>query len=61
MDFIAEIVLLYADYLLTIKIKELGIKDFQILRYRDDYRIFTNNSNDGDEILKQLSYILSDL
>ncbi|CAD5926049.1 RNA-directed DNA polymerase [Planktothrix agardhii] len=61
MDFIAEIVLGYADLELSEKIKERSIDDYEILRYRDDYRIFTNNPQDGDLILKLLTEILVDL
>lgn len=61
MDFIAEIVLGYADLELTQKILDTSINDYQILRYRDDYRIFTNNPQDGDLILKLLTEILVDL
>ncbi|GET46597.1 RNA-directed DNA polymerase [Capnocytophaga felis] len=56
MDFIAEIVLGYVDELLLEKIKD--INDYQILRYRDDYRIFVNDPNVGKTILKSLSEIL---
>jgi hypothetical protein len=59
MDFIAEIVLGYVDELLTNKIIELGIIDYRILRYRDDYRIFTNNPFEAEQITKALSEILS--
>ena len=59
MDFIAEMVLGYVDELLSDKIQK--IKDFKILRYRDDYRIFTNNVVDGKQILKELSSVLSEL
>ena len=61
MDFIAEIVLNYADRLLTNKIKEnkkLNPEDFKILRYRDDYRILVNTREVGEEILKELSKVL---
>lgn len=61
MDFIAEIVLGYVDLELTNKIKEnntIKREDFSILRYRDDYRILTNNANIGHEILKELNIIL---
>jgi hypothetical protein len=61
MDFIAEMVLGYADSELSMKIKELGIKDYQILRYRDDYRIFTNSMKDAEEILKTLTEVLIEL
>ncbi len=43
MDFIAEIVLGYADTLITTEIKAAKILDYKILRYRDDYRIFVNS------------------
>lgn len=58
MDFIAEIVLGYVDELLTKQLEEKNITDYKILRYRDDYKIFVNNSNDGLNILKTLSQIL---
>ncbi len=63
MDFIAEIVLGYADEQLTLRIREGKIKkdDFYILRYRDDYRIFVNDPNIGHEMLKLLSSVLYDL
>jgi hypothetical protein len=61
MDFIAEIVLGYADLELSQKIHDTSIDDYEILRYRDDYRIFTNNPQDGDLILKLLTEILMDL
>ena len=48
MDFIAEIVLGYADLELSQKISSTTLNDYEILRYRDDYRIFTNNPQDGD-------------
>ncbi len=61
MDFIAEIVLGYGDLVLSDKIKEMKIKDYRILRYRDDYRIFVNNFSDGEEILKLISNTLMGL
>lgn len=60
-DFIAEMVLGYADELLTEKIKACKKKDYKILRYRDDYRIFTNKPDIGRFILKSLSETLSEL
>jgi RNA-directed DNA polymerase len=56
MDFIAELILNYSDAELSSKIKE--IRDFSILRYRDDYRIFTNSIEDGELILKNLTNVL---
>jgi hypothetical protein len=61
MDFIAEMVLGYADISLSQKIKESKAEDFRILRYRDDYRIFVNNPQDGGLILKLLTEVLIDL
>lgn len=61
MDFIAEMVLGYADTELTEKISCQKIKDYQILRYRDDYRIFVNSPQDGERILKCLTEIMIDL
>ena len=61
MDFIAEIVLGYADLELSQKIHNTSIDNYEILRYRDDYRIFTNNPQDGNLILKLLTEILVDL
>ncbi len=55
MDFIAEIVLGYADALLDEKLNEAKISNYQILRHRDDYRIFTKNQEDGERILKAIS------
>ncbi len=60
MDFIAEIVLGYADMLLSEKIGN-SIPDFKILRYRDDYRIFAKTKEDVVKILRLLSEVLTDL
>lgn len=59
MDFIAEIVLGYADKLLAAKIE--NIEEYKIIRYRDDYRIFVNNPQDAEEIIKNLTEVLIDL
>lgn len=62
MDFIAEMVLGYADYEFTKKaVSILNDIDYKILRYRDDYRIFTNNQEDAVKITKLLSEVLSEL
>lgn len=61
MDFIAEIVLGYVDLLLTEKLDSKEIKDYHILRFRDDYRIFTNDSFLAEQIAKELSEILSNI
>ncbi|MBU0951610.1 MAG: RNA-directed DNA polymerase [Elusimicrobia bacterium] len=61
MDFIAEMVLGYADLELSEKIKQEQINDYQIIRYRDDYRIFTNNPQDAELIAKLLTEIMIEL
>ena len=57
MDFIAEIILGYIDRILSIRIKKEQILEYQILRYRDDYRIFTKKSEDRKTILKLITEI----
>lgn len=59
MDFIAELFLGYIDELLTEKIRDLG--DYTIIRYRDDYRIFVNNPEDGKKIIKELTNVLAEM
>ena len=61
MDFISEMVLGFADLELTEKINAAKINDYCILRYRDDYRIFVNNPQDGERILKFLTEVTIDL
>ncbi|MFN2260665.1 MAG: hypothetical protein ABR595_01185, partial [Psychroflexus sp.] len=47
--------------LLAERITELKITDYKILRYRDDYRIFANDSYEVEQITKELSEILSEI
>ncbi len=61
MDFIAELILGYVDLILSEKIAQTGIDVYHIIRYRDDYRIFCNNSQDGELILKFLTEVLIDI
>jgi RNA-directed DNA polymerase len=61
MDFIAEMVLGFADIELSIKIQQTNIQDYHIIRYRDDYRIFSNNPQDAELITKILTEILIEL
>lgn len=58
-DFIAEMVLGYADELLSERLKE--VDDYEILRYRDDYRIFSNEKSKVERIMKELTEVLSGL
>jgi RNA-directed DNA polymerase len=60
-DFISEIVLGYADMELSDRLARAGVNKFHILRYRDDYRIFVNNPQVGEVILKALTEVLIDL
>lgn len=53
MDFIAEIVLGFVDKQIDNELKNQT--DFKILRYRDDYRIFANNDEKAEAILKIIS------
>jgi hypothetical protein len=53
MDLIAELVLGYVDELITKRLSQAD--DFHILRYRDDYRIFTHSDVRAEEILKIVS------
>ncbi len=61
MDFIAEMVLGYVDLELSQRIDKIKLDDYQIIRYRDDYRIFTNNPQQGELVLKNISEILIEL
>lgn len=61
MDFIAEILLGFSDYLLLGRIKGEGITNYKILRYRDDYRIFTTSKEDSVKILRLLSEVSAQL
>lgn len=61
MDLIAEMVLGYADLELSKRLADASIKEFKILRYRDDYRILVNDTLTGDKILKQLTEVLIEL
>lgn len=71
MDFIAEIILGYIDKELNNKISNNNdnndnnnnnnkIIDYKILRYRDDYRIFSNKQENIEIISKYLAEVLSE-
>lgn len=57
MDFIAELVLGYVDLSVKEQLEIEGITnvDCHILRYRDDYRIFTNSDRMAERVLKVIS------
>ena len=61
MDFVAELVLGYADLSLSERLNDAGVKEYRILRFRDDYRIFVNNPEIGEMILKSLTEVMAAL
>ena len=60
-DFIAEMILGYADLLLSEKLSSMQIDDYKIIRFRDDYRIYTNDEKKLTIILKALTEVLLNL
>ena len=60
-DFIAEIVLAYADKEVSERLNTENITDYYIIRYRDDYRIFSNSKEDIERIAFFLQEVLSGL
>lgn len=60
-DFIAEIILGYADKQLADKLTANGIEKYTILRYRDDYRIFSNSKDELEKIAFFLQEVLTEL
>ena len=60
-DFIAEMVLAYADKTLSEKLIAENISDYYIIRYRDDYRVFCNSKEDIERIAFFLQEVLSEL
>jgi len=61
MDFIAEILLGYADEEITKRLDTLKIKEYKIIRYRDDYRILVNEPETGKTIIREITLALADL
>lgn len=60
MDFIAEIILVSIDKLLGDRLVTEKIANYHIIRYRDDYRIFSNEKSDCEKLIKVLSEILAE-
>lgn len=60
-DFIAEMVLGYADMKLASRLDSEKISEYKVLRYRDDYRIFSNNREELERIAFILQEVLADL
>lgn len=60
-NLMAEILLGYADSELSKASALQALSDFKILRYRDDYRIFTKDAEDGARIAQALAEVLQGL
>lgn len=60
-DFIAEMILGYADKQLADKLTANGMEKYTILRYRDDYRIFSNSKDELEKIAFFLQEVLTEL
>lgn len=60
-DFIAEMVLGYVDLALSERLDEEDLSEYEIIRYRDDYRIFSNNPQEAELIAKHLTEILIEM
>lgn len=62
-DFIGEIILGYSDLLLHERLKNNSkvTKPYEILRFRDDYRIFCNDKDTLEEISYTLQRVLESL
>lgn len=61
-DIVAEIVLGYADILLREALERDGITEgYEILRYRDDYKVFADNKDLLERISYKLQHVLEGL
>ena len=60
MDTFAELILGEIDLQLRKKTEEQKITDYKVVRYRDDYRIFSNSKDDLDKISKCLVEVLGE-
>ncbi len=60
-DFIGEIVLGYSDLLLHEALQKEKLKNYEIIRYRDDYRIFCNDKDTLEKISYKLQAVLESL
>ena len=62
MDFLAEVVLDYADsQLYELLLQNKISSNYLVFRYRDDYKILSNNSEEANKIMKLLSMSLYEL
>lgn len=62
MDFLAEIVLEYADKTIYERLKKAQLSSkYLIFRYRDDYKIFSGNAEEANKIMRIVSESLYDI
>jgi RNA-directed DNA polymerase len=59
-NLLAEMVLGYGDLLVSQLLNEEGLSDFKIMRYRDDYRVFSNSRHDCEVIVRKIGDVLRD-
>ncbi len=60
-DFVGEIVLGYSDLLLHEALQREKLRGYEIIRYRDDYRIFCNDKDTLEKISYMLQAVLESL
>ena len=61
MDFIAEMVLGYADTLIDKEIRRKRVEGVKILRFRDDYRIFADGQLKCETVLKIITAVMIEM
>lgn len=61
MHFLAEIIFSLIDERLETVLKETLKEDYYVIRYRDDFRIFTHSQEAAEIILRSLNNILRDI
>lgn len=59
-NLLAELVLGYGDFLVSQELDGKGLSDFTIIRYRDDYRVFSNSRHDCEVIVRTIGDVLRD-
>lgn len=60
-DLVAELILSYADSMIAKRAQTENITDYYVIRYRDDYRVFSNNRDDLERFSLIMQQELADL
>ena len=60
-DLMAELILAYADSMIAKRAQQENITDYFVIRYRDDYRVFSNNRNELERFSLIMQQELADL